>query len=343
MTARVLSGLLSLIVSFIFILSSNYISNTLFNEPKLYLPLVIAFFLMTPQVFSRIHASGFIGFKKIWQSNLVNQTLSVWITMSLVLMMLYLDVELNVVNVALLYAVGKFSVFICTWIYWRKLYVQPSAASLNIKQTLSTSLPLLIVSATSIITSSTAIIILGWFESSSEVGLFSVSSRLAMFTVFFLQITNSSIAPKIAVLYKSNKKKDLEKMVQRTTSGLILIGLLILLLFIFLGKPILSLWGKEFIQSYNLLIIMAFGQFINISTGAGAKILMMCGFEKIQSKVSIFFLVFNIGISYILIGQYGALGAALAMSITIIGENITRLILAKLKVGIWTIPIFRKT
>jgi O-antigen/teichoic acid export membrane protein len=100
------------------------------------------------------------------------------------------------------------------------------------------------------------------------------------------------------------------------------------------------LWGNEFKEAYLVLIILAVGQFFNISTGCAGMLLIMCGFEKIHGYISLFFMLLNLILNYTLIVSYGAVGAAIATTITIASENVVKLILAKKKVGISTIPKF---
>ena len=135
--------------------------------------------------------------------------------------------------------------------------------------------------------------------------------------------------------------EEMEKMVQQVTKGLGLIGILPLIGFIFFGDFVLSFWGEEFSNGYWALLIMSVGQFFNIATGAAGSMLNMCGFEKEQRNISIISAVFNLLANYFLIKNYGLLGAAVATAVTTIGQNIARLLIAKNKVGISTIALFK--
>jgi O-antigen/teichoic acid export membrane protein len=171
------------------------------------------------------------------------------------------------------------------------------------------------------------------------VGLYSVAARIALLTSFFLQVTNAAISPKIAALYEEGKKYEMEKMVQSVTLGLIGIALFAVLIFVLFGKSILSIWGIEFQSAYPLLVILSIGQFFNIGTGASGLILIMCGLEKTHAWISSVFVVVNLILNYFLIREYGAVGAAIATSVTVSLDNISRVILAKVKLNIWSIPI----
>tara|TARA_Y100001970_G_scaffold293438_1_gene440212 strand:- start:19011 stop:20144 length:1134 start_codon:yes stop_codon:yes gene_type:complete len=340
-TATRLCGVLSLCLSIFFISLSYFISNNIFFEPRLYLPLIIFFIALTPQVLSRLYSACFIGFGKIWQSNLVDQTLSIWITLILFCMLLIFNITISIYNVAIIYALGRISVTIFTWIYWKKIFSYKSKFIMLTKDITKSSIPLLLVVGTNFLSASIATIMLGIMSNVTEVGLFSVCSRLAILMIFFLQVSDSAISPKLAALYKSNKIKEMQKMVQSVTGLLILVGTIIFLFFILFGEYILYLWGGDFANSYLILIILVFGQFINISTGACSKLLIMCGFEKLQSKISIFTLVLNFILNFIFIYLYEAKGAAIAVTLTLIVQNSLMLLFAYSKVGVMTIPFLK--
>ncbi|WP_297092262.1 flippase [uncultured Draconibacterium sp.] len=337
-TSSVFNGLLAITVSLGGLFATPWLVENIFHEPELKTPLMIALVMIVPQTYSRIFAAGLKGFRKIWQSALVNETLSTWVLGFCLIILHISKSDIDVVRVAILYATGRIIVTTTIFFYWRKLFSFQGAKVWNLQPMLKTGTPLLLVSATAVIASNASIILLGWLESSKEVGLFSVAARIALLTSFILQVSNAAIAPKLASLFAKRKITEMRKMVQRVTGGLILTAFGFLLLFLFSGKIFLSLWGDEFTEAYIILLVLSIGQFFNISTGCTGLILIMCGFEKIQGYISLSFVCVNLISNYLLIKYFGAIGAAFATAITILGENIAKVIIVKLKTGILTIP-----
>lgn len=331
-----INGIISLVLSISIILLSPWIATSIFKDPRLTYPLMIVFMVLPFQVLSRIYSSGLVGFRKIWQSNLVDQTLSIGVTGLLLLFFNIIGVELSINLVAILYAIGRISVTLTVGIYWKKLYTYKANRHYIGNTLLKTSLPVFIVTISNILMSNADAIILGGITNSQNVGLYTVAAQIALLTTFFLQVTNSSVSPKIASLYSDNKKDELELMIQRTTAGLFVFGFLILLIFIFAGRYILSMWGAEFKEGHYILVILGFGQFINLSTGAVGLMLIMTGYERIQAKISVIFMIINITLSFILIPLLGIYGAAISTSFAIGGENITKMILVKKYTNIMT-------
>ena len=324
-----LNGLITISLSILLILASPWLANSVFEEPKLTYPLIIAFVVMTPQVFSRIFSSGLIGFRKIWQSNLVDQSLSVCLTGVIVFITWLFVQELSVNMVATCYAIGRVGVTLSVGLFWKKIYKNNVSSKKIFEKLLKIAKPLFFISIAGIVINSSDIIILGFFSEAKDVGIYVVAARIALLTSVLLQISNSALSPKIAALYAENNIKSLEEMIKKITKGLFFIGLFVFLFFIFSGNWILSIWGEEFEEAYWILIILGFGQFVNLTTGAVGIILTMTGHEKTQRNISLCFMMVSLILSFTLIPIYGALGASIASATTVMGINITKLIYVK--------------
>lgn len=333
-TAYWINGGFTLVISVILILLTPLMANHVFNEPRLTYPLMIALVAMTPQVFSRVFSAGLVGYRKIWQSNLVEQTLSIVVTGITLIIFWLIKGNITVNLVATCYAIGRVVVTFSVGMYWRSLYHHRAKRQFIAKKLMKISLPLLMVTATGIIMANFDVIILGGFTSSDEVGLYAVAARIALLTSFFLQISNAAISPKFAALFQSGKIDEMEKMAQQVTKGLGFIGFVPFIISVIAGKYILSIWGGEFTEAYFILIILSFGQFINIGTGSVGTLLAMTGHEKILFSISLTFLLISIGLSFLLTHYYKSLGLAIAVSFTIIAINIVRMLMVKKYLGI---------
>lgn len=327
-TAYWLNGGISLVLSVIMILLTPWFANSVFKEPRLEFPLMIALLVMTPQVFSRIFSSGMVGYRKIWQSNLVEQTLSIAITGILVVILWLLKKTITVNVVAICYAIGRVGVTLSVGLYWKSLFKKISPAKLITRKLLKTSLPFFVITLSGIIMTNADVIILGFFSNSNEIGLYVVAARIALLTSFFLQVTNTSIAPKVAALFESGKTQELEKMIKQVTKGLGVIGLFILILFIVFGRFILSIWGKEFESAYSVLIVLGIGHFVNISTGAVGVVLTMTNKEVLLKNITLIFTLMYMTVNVFLTYYFGAIGTATATTTTLVFFNFIKVIQA---------------
>ena len=337
-TALVINVLIASFLTVVGILCSKYISIT-FNSLKLQIPLIIALIVIIPQTVGGAFSSCINGYHKIWQSRLLKDCSTSIVVLLGIGVFWFLEISITLTTVIVLYAVGRFITFLIASFYWSYLFKPLFIKDFLDKSMLKMAKPLLFVSATSLLMSSVDILMLAWLSDSSKVGLYAVATKLVLFIAFFLQITNSAVSPKIATFYANKQFKEMSLMIKQVTFWLIIIGTISLLFFLIFGKPILGFWGDDFKEAYICLVILCFGQFINISTGCSGVLLIMTGNEKIFSHISVFFLLLNLGLNYFLIIKYNIMGAAIATTLTIIGENIVKVIVAKQKTGILTIPV----
>lgn len=337
-SSTLLIGGLTLIVVVIILSNQRKIVIDIFNEKDLKTPLLFFSLTLIPQMLSRIFSAGLIGYRKIWQSNLVDQALSTFITL-IIIVLLHFNNTLTILTTTIAYVVGRIIVTLTVGVYWRHIHSAQGTKNNLIPYLLKQSIPLYIASLSTVINANSSSIILGIYENSTQVGLFTIASRIALLTSFFLQISNSALAPKVSSLFQNDDKEPLRIMIQKTTLGLFVIGLISFLLFALVGKNILSLWGGEFKSAYLILLILSFSQFVNIATGPASLLLIMCGFAKIRGNISIVTVLINLFLNVVLIQLYGGIGAAVAMATTIVFENLSILLIAYKKTGILTLSL----
>lgn len=333
-TASIVNGTVLIIILLLFLPFIPILTESVFNNIELKYPLYIAVIAIVAQVFSRIFSSGAIGMRRVWQGSLVNGVLSTWVVGIGIIIFRILAIEVSILNVAILYGISRVTVTFSMWLYWKKIFKFRSKWQPMTRKMLRTAFPLLLVSASFLISASSSSIMLGWLTDAKNVGLYEVAARIALLTSFFLQISRSAISPKIASLYAEKKINELEEMLQRVTKGLMVIGFFSFIIFIFGGKWILSLWGVGFEKAYWILVILGFGQLINISTTGVGLLLSMTGGEKVLGRISIISLSLNIVLNFILIKLYDITGAAIATSVSVSVTNFVKYYYAKKHTGI---------
>lgn len=315
------------------------ISFNIFQEPELKWPLAVMLIGMIPQLFTRLLSSLIFSFRKVWQGNLFNEkALNIYIVGLLFFVSYVLDVKLEVLDVAIIFALSYTLVYIVAEIYWRNIFGGGVKKIIAIGGTLKKTLPFYSFYLINIVISNLDILILGMLVGTESLGIYSIAVQLAFLTSFVLQVTNSAISPKLAILYADGKLVEMETMVRRVTSLLIIIGGLFSLYFVFFGRFTLSLWGEDFTEGYVALLILCVGQFISIITGCTGQILAMCGYEKVLVKISSTSLILSIMLYVVLISSYGFLGAAIVNALRLIYENGLKLYFVNRKIKINTLP-----
>jgi O-antigen/teichoic acid export membrane protein len=194
------------------------------------------------------------------------------------------------------------------------------------KKLLSTSVPLLAIGMISFLIHWTDTLMVGYFLSAEDVGIYRVAIQVATTILIFINAFNSIFASTISDFYYRNKKEDLNNLFKTVTRWGLYLGLLVFLIILISPDEILQLFGKSFLLGRNSLLLLSFGQIINVGVGATGFMLMMTNREKIESLNAAGILILNIILNLILIPRLGIIGAAIATSVSIGVINILRVI-----------------
>ncbi len=186
----------------------------------------------------------------------------------------------------------------------------------------------------SIINSKLDVLMLGFMRPPEEVGIYNASSKLSELVSFSLFVINIGLAPMISKLYASKQINNLQKLVTKISRITLLIALPIILILLFGGRYILSLFGPDFILGYHCLIILAGAQLVSILAGSSGYLLTMTGNENSATVAMIISLVINVLLNILLIPKFGIKGAAYSTAASIIAWNICMAIMARIKTGI---------
>lgn len=195
-------------------------------------------------------------------------------------------------------------------------------------------LPLLLVTILGSISMQTETLILGAIRGMEAVGYFTVANRGAELISLALLIVGVPLAPTYARLWISKDVEELERVARLGAYASLLVALPVLLALIFYGRWFLALFGPEFIQAQPVLVVLSVGQIVNVMMGSVGLLLLMCGHERevaLGTAASIFIKVL---LCALLIQPWGAIGAAVARTGSLIAWNLLLLYLVHKKLAI---------
>ncbi len=194
--------------------------------------------------------------------------------------------------------------------------------------------PMLLMNSMNIILSQSAIVVLGIFKPAEQVAVFSASARIVILATFALLAVNSIAAPMISELFYAGKKRELQSLLRLAALGIAVVTFIAALFILLGGRLILGLFGKEFVDGYAVLLILLMGFMMKSFVGPASYLLNLTGHQNITAKAMAAAVVFAVLLSFVLIPKWGALGAALSSSLTMIVWNGTLLALNLKIVGI---------
>ena len=198
---------------------------------------------------------------------------------------------------------------------------------------------LLVVSALYMLMNWSAPLLVGVWMPASDVALYNVAHRTAFLTTIVLASVNSIAAPKFAELYHAGNLAALGATARNSARMMLLLTVPVLAFFVAAPSFVMALFGSEFVTGSTLLVILAIGQFVNVSTGSVGLVLIMSGREKVARNNVAVAATLNVVLQVVLIPRYGALGAAIATSVSIAMLNLSAAYLVHRELGIMTLPV----
>ena len=232
-------------------------------------------------------------------------------------------------------SIGSLIALIVSASLWKKIFNTNLKQSIKIVQIIKQGWPMLLITSGGLLLLWSDILILGFFGTADELGVYSAASRVVGATSLILVVINSITAPKYATLYKESDITGLKKLSRNSFRVSLFIGLISTAIIIIFSGWILKIFGDEFIAGVNILIILSFGQACNVSLGSTSYLLSMTGKEKIMKKIMISTAIINIILSVLLFQIFGAYGIALSTTISIIIWKFWSLIEVKKHLGFW--------
>ncbi len=327
------SSPISLLVSFY----SYEIATLVFSKPDFAPILEVSVLALPVMALTMLLAVGFQSFHRVIVTTFF-QNLG-HISLFLILFTIYqlfIPTSINATNAMSLYLLSAMLVLLIAAYMWHKqvnghwnkpAIVNPVMWRASSNLWMATSMMLAVQWS--------GVLIAGAFVSSSEIAHLSAAQRTASLTSFVLMVVNMVVAPRYAQLWSEGKLADIKQLAKWSTRGMILLALPIVMLMILFSTAIMSIFGEGFEQSAILLIIISAGQFINVASGSVGYLLNMSGHEKDFRRVTFFAGPLTIILSYILIQQYGVLGAAIATAVGLAVQNIGALFMVRKRLGFW--------
>lgn len=212
-----------------------------------------------------------------------------------------------------------FSIIASIYIFRKKLfpaYAQFKRVSIG-KELISFSWPLSLTGITFIIVSKTDIILLGYFLTSEDIGIYMPVLVVANLFNFVGVSFEYIFLPVISEYFATDKMKELLSLFKSVSKWMFSIIIPMLIFTTLFSKEIITLlYGEEYSRGYFALIIFAFGIAVRVPTGIAGNILVASGHPKLNLASEVMAGTSNIIFNLILIPKFGIMGAALGTTLS---------------------------
>ena len=201
---------------------------------------------------------------------------------------------------------------------------KPDSIRLPITKLLFFSAPLVLVNILAFALNWTDTLMLGYFRSPAEVGIYSISWRLSLIVSIPLAAFGNIFSPMAAEYIGKNDQRSLQSLLQTVDRWVLAASLPLAVILVLFPNEILSIFGNEFKDGKIILQLLVIGQLINAATGPCGNVLTMKGLIWLNLINSSILVVFNFILNLVMIPRYGLQGAALATAISLGLVNIMR-------------------
>ncbi len=310
---------LSIIIGSIFLLSSEYISISIFKKQML-IPVFKIMILSIPMLaLIQIIVFSFIGFKELRYQVYIQKFIFPLFQIIFAIIVFILGFKLLGWVWAYIISLALTSFF--AFIFLKKHILNSlsnvSSEKINFKEIISYSWPLSVNSILILLTGQISILFLGYFRNSAEVGVF----RIYMYLTFFISLVMSSFAqiykPVISELIAQKELNEVRNIYKRISKWIFLINALGFMIILLFGVEIVKiLFTDKYLLAPLALFILAGGKFINSCFGPEGMTLEAFGNTKLSMLNSLIILWINFILSYMLIPRYGLIGASIVASIS---------------------------
>lgn len=229
------------------------------------------------------------------------------------------------------------AIFSLTKVFPLKYHI--TKKTLATRNILSKSFPMMISASMLYVVFSIDILFLGYFENSINVGIYRVVTQITSVNTTFLIIFSVILSPHVSSLHATHKVNELKNTVYKSIKLLFLSTTPLFLLILIFSKDILLFFGENYVTGYASLLVLCCCQFLYAISGFVELLLNMTGHHNEFGKITFFTAALNIGLNFILIPNFGILGAALATGSSIVLTNFIALIIVYRKLGIISIYI----
>jgi O-antigen/teichoic acid export membrane protein len=213
-------------------------------------------------------------------------------------------------------------------------HIEPGAKAYDFRGWLAVSLPILLVESFYLLLSYTDVLVLQQFRPSEEVGIyFAVVKTLALVS-FIHYAMAATTAHRFAEYHALGDKDRLSAYVAHAIQWTFWPSLAATIALLAMGKPLLWLFGPQFVIGYDIMFIAAIGLVVRSAIGPVERLLNMLGHQHICALAYASAFVMNVVLCVALVPRFGGHGAAAATSISLAFETVLLFWIVRQRLGL---------
>ena len=207
--------------------------------------------------------------------------------------------------------------------------VEPGPKVYSVPSWLAVSTPIFVVEAFYLLLTYSDVIVLQLFRPPNEVGIYYAAAKTMALIAFIYFSVAQTLAHKFAEYQVAGDRSRLAEFLAVAVRMTFWpsVGAVVVLLAV--GRPLLGMFGHDFVSGYYLMYIIAVGLLARASVGPAERLLNMLGERRACAFVYAGSFALNLALCFLLIPRLGISGAAVAGAVTLVCESVSLFLVAK--------------
>jgi O-antigen/teichoic acid export membrane protein len=211
---------------------------------------------------------------------------------------------------------------------WSHLHL--GALELPVRELFGFSLPLLSSDLSVVMRSSVVVMMLGYFQSTGAVAEYRAVLPVAGLNMLVFEAFGFLFTPLASRMFARGDHDGISQLFWQTSLWITVLTFPVLLVTCALAEPLtVVLFGQRYAHAGTLLAVLAIGHYFNAALGFNGATLRVYGKVRLIVVSDLVVIASSVVLSLVLIQRYGAMGAAVATTASLILQNIVN------HLGLW--------
>jgi O-antigen/teichoic acid export membrane protein len=192
----------------------------------------------------------------------------------------------------------------------------------EVKTWYATALPILFVEGFYLLLTNTDVLAMQMFRPSEDVAVYYAAVKTLALIAFVHFAVSAAVAHRFSEYHVGEDRDRLKAILRDSIRWTFWCSLAMCAIVLAAGRPLLWLFGPDFVDGYHLMFILAIGLMARASVGPVERLLTMLGEQRICAAIYAVAFTLNLVLCIALIPRIGVEGAAVATSTALIVESV---------------------
>jgi O-antigen/teichoic acid export membrane protein len=170
------------------------------------------------------------------------------------------------------------------------------------------------------------ILLVAALRSPKDAALYAAATRFVVIGQLGVQALQQALSPQLSALFAQDDNSGVRDVYRATTAWAMLLAWPVYLSCAVLAPDLLKVFGHGYDEVAPVVVLLSIAMLVATACGAVDTVLLMSGHTWLSLGNNLCALGLNVGLNLVLIPKYGALGAGISWTISIIIRNLLPLV-----------------